>query len=144
MYSEDSAVRGDGRTLAEAFPEIPVGSIPLGPKVMVQYPVTKTKSKGGIILTNESREYEKWNNQVAKVVALGDVAYKDRDTFEVWPEGPWVKVGDYVRVPKNGGDKYELDVPGREGEKVIFGTYNDREMISKITLENPLDMINVF
>ena len=85
--------------LAEAFPDVDPGVEPLGNMVLVmlRQPLL---SSGGIILRDEVRKTEWDNQQVAKVIALGPLAYRDRTTFNHWPEGPWCSVGDYVRVPK--------------------------------------------
>jgi co-chaperonin GroES (HSP10) len=82
----------------------------------------------------ETKETEKWNNQVAKVIAIGPLAFKKRDTLEPWPEGNWVEVGDYVRMPKWGGDRWEV-VYGdpKLGETALFSIFNDHEVISKVT-----------
>lgn len=117
------------------FPEIEPGRMPFGARVIVQLRRTKKKSKGGIILASETKETEKWNDQVAKVVAIGSLAFCNRETKEPWPEGAWAKVGDFVSVPRWGGDRWEKTVEGEE-EKVTFAVFNDHELISLIT-EDP-------
>ena len=63
---------------------------------------------------------------------------QNRDTMQSWPEGSWAQVGDYVRVPKWGGDRWEREVTGEEGEDpVLFMTLNDHELIAKVT-DDPL------
>ena len=59
----------------------------------------KKKTKGGIILTSETRETDAWNTQIAKVLRVGELAFKNRTTMERWPEGNWCEPGDFVRVP---------------------------------------------
>ena len=39
---------------------------------------------------------------IGRVVEIGPLAFKNRETMESWPEGSWASVGDYVRVPKWG------------------------------------------
>jgi hypothetical protein len=73
---------------------------------------------------------------VAKVVEIGPLAFKKRDTMEPWPEGSWCDVGDYLRVPKWGGDRWEVPVPNEE-EPALFMILNDHEIIAKVT-GNPL------
>jgi co-chaperonin GroES (HSP10) len=92
----------------------------------------------GIILVQETKETEKWNNMVAKVIEIGPLAFRKRDTMEPWPEGSWCVVGDYIRVPKWGGDRWEVEVEGEE-EKALFMILNDHEVIAKVTC-NPLEM----
>ncbi len=90
--------------LAWAFPSVDPGAKPLGGRILVQLRRTKKKAtSAGIILVEETKETEKWNNMVAKVVEIGPLAFKKRDTMEPWPEGSWCEVGDFLRVPKWGG-----------------------------------------
>ena len=123
--------------LAWAFPDIPCGVEPLGGRVIIQLRRIKRKTASGIILTEETKENEKWNNMVGKVIALGPLAFKNRETMTEWPEGTWAQVGDFVRVPKWGGDRWEVPVDGDDIEPVLFMTLNDHELISKVT-SNPL------
>jgi co-chaperonin GroES (HSP10) len=95
----------------------------------------KTTTASGIILVEETRETEKWQNMVAKVIELGPIAFKKRDTMEPWVEGIWCEVGDYIRVPKWGGDRWEVSLPNAEkgDDPVLFMVLNDHEVIAKIT-----------
>ena len=122
-------------TLDEAFPVVDCGCSPLGGRVIVQFKQTPKKTTAsGIILTAETKETEKWSTQVAKVIAVGPLAYKHRDTMEPWPEGSWAAVGDFVRVPKWGGDRWEVALSDEsDSERALFATFNDNEMISLIT-----------
>ncbi len=135
----DSTVAGDSADLREAFPAVDPGAKPLGARVLVQLRRTKDKTtSAGIILVQETKETEKWNNMVAKVVEIGPLAFKKRDTMEPWPEGSWCDVGDYLRVPKWGGDRWEVPVPD-EDEPALFMILNDHEIIAKVT-GNPLSV----
>ena len=116
-----------------AFPEVDVGVEPLGSRVLVQLRRVKKTTESGIILANDSREHEKHNTQVAKVVSLGSLAFKKRDTMEPWPEGVWADIGDFVRVPKYGGDRFEVKIPDEPEEPALFMLVNDHELIAKIT-----------
>ena len=123
--------------LRDAFPAVDPGAKPLGARILVQLRRTKkTTTNAGIILVEETRETEKWNNMVAKVIEIGPLAFRQRDTMAPWPEGSWCEVGDYIRVPKWGGDRWEVEVPGEE-ETALFMVLNDHEVIAKIT-GNPL------
>jgi hypothetical protein len=59
--------------------------------------------------------------------------------MESWPEGSWAQVGDFVRVPRWGGDRWERNVPNEADKEdpVLFMTINDHEVIAKIT-DDPL------
>jgi co-chaperonin GroES (HSP10) len=119
-----------------AFPDLNPGMAPLGWRVIVQLRRIK-RTAGSIILVSESRDTEKWQNMIGKVVAIGPLAFVNRDTLEPWKEGAWTQIGDYVRVPKWGGDRWEIKDPKNEKDPVLFMTLNDRELIAKVT-SNPL------
>lgn len=123
-----------------AFPDVEPGMEPFGGRVIIQLRRIKKKATAaGIILVEETKESEKWNNMIGKVVAIGPLAFKNRDTMQAWPEGTWAQLGDYVRVPKWGGDRWEVRVPGDDEmeDPVLFMTLNDHELIAKVTA-NPL------
>ena len=122
-----------------AFPKVNPGQAPFGGRVIVQLRRIK-KNAGKIILVEETKENEKWNNMIGKVVSVGPLAFKNRDTMTSWPEGSWAQVGDYVRVPRWGGDRWERPVSGEENgdlNPVLFMTINDHELIAKVT-DDPL------
>lgn len=120
----------------DAFPDIDPGVQPFGSRVLLQIRKAKSKTKGGIILAGETRDTETWNTQVAKVRAMGPLAFHNRNTMEPWPEGAWVSVGDYVRAPKYGGDRWSV----RDGEEeILFVIFNDLDLLGKIT-GDPLAM----
>tara|TARA_R110000868_G_scaffold118714_3_gene314745 strand:+ start:807 stop:1241 length:435 start_codon:yes stop_codon:yes gene_type:complete len=125
----------------DAFPAVDPGATPLGARVLVQLRRSKKRTtNAGIILVEETKETEKWNNMVAKVIAIGPLAFKQRDTMEPWPEGSWCEVGDYLRVPKWGGDRWEVPVEDQPDEDpALFMILNDHEIIAKVT-GNPLAM----
>lgn len=130
---------GNAADIAWAFPSVDPGAKPLGGRVLVQLRRTKkTVTSAGIILVEETKETEKWNNMVAKVIENGPLAFKKRDSMEPWPEGSWCEPGDYIRVPKWGGDRWEVEV-GDEEEKALFMILNDHEIIAKVT-GDPLQM----
>jgi co-chaperonin GroES (HSP10) len=132
----------DDAEIAWAFPSVDPGAKPLGGRILVQLRRTKKKTTGsGIILVEETKEAEKWNNMVAKVIEVGPLAFKNRDTMQGWPEGSWVVAGDYIRVPKWGGDRWEVKVPGEDHleDAALFMILNDHEVIAKVTC-SPLEM----
>lgn len=133
----DSTVAGYSADLEEAFPLVDPGAIPLGARVLVQLRKAKRKLKSGIFLPEETRDTERAQNPVAKVVALGPLAFKKRDTMEPWVEGIWCEVGDFLRVPKWTGDRWQ--VAHGEDENVEFMVLNDHEVIAKIT-GDPLEV----
>ena len=128
----------DQQELMWAFPDVKPGQSPFGGRVIVQLRRIKKKA-GRIIIVDETKEAEKWNNMIGKVVAIGPLAFKNRETMQSWPEGSWAQVGDYVRVPRWGGDRWERKAPDAdEGEdSVLFMTINDHELIARVT-DDPL------
>ena len=124
------------KTLAEAFPIIDPFMAPYGARILVQLRAVKEKvSSAGIFIPQETKETEKWNTQVGKIISIGPLAFKKRESMEPWPEGAWAQVGDFVRVPKWGGDRWEIefiDEQGAEG-KCLFTFFIDHELIGKVT-----------
>ena len=128
--------------VAWAFPSVDPGAKPLGGRILVQLRRAKQKTtSAGIILVEETKETEKWQNMVAKVLEIGPLAFKHRDTMLPWPEGSWIEVGDYIRVPKWGGDRWEVPLPDADDHEdpALFMVINDHEVIAKLT-GDPLAM----
>jgi len=119
--------------LAEAFPAVDAGIQPFGSRILVQIRTTKARTAGGIILTADTIDTDKWNTQVAKVIAVGPLAFKNRNTMESWPEGEWCNEGDFVRVGKYGGDRWEAPIPeAPHGEAAMFVIFNDLDIIGRV------------
>ena len=119
------------QTIEDAFPNVDPRCTPVGARIMVQLRRPK-KRVGKIQLIENTRETEKWTGQVGLVREIGPLAFRKRDTMEPWPEGSWCKVGDFIRVPVHGGDRWEVPIPGTD-ETAIFLIMNDHEIISKVT-----------
>ena len=125
----ESKYQVDGRSEADCFPAVDPGIKLKGNRIVVQLRKAKDVSKGGIILVSDTKATEKWNEVIAKVVAVGPLAYRDLNTLQPWPEGAWAEPGDLVRVIKYGGDRWA--VPHGDGE-VVFIILQDREVICSI------------
>ena len=117
--------------LEEAFPAVDPGIQPFGSRVLVQIRNPKQRTSSGIIIDPGSKDTEKWNTQVAKVISLGPLAFKNRDTLNAWPEGAWCQPGDFVRVAKYGGDRWE--VPYGAHDTALFVIFNDLDIIGRVT-----------
>jgi co-chaperonin GroES (HSP10) len=117
-------------SLEDAFPTIDPDHDVLGTRILVQIRSAKDKTAGGIIIPDEAKETERWNTQVAKVLAIGPGAFKDRKTGEYWPEGPWFEVGEFVRAPKYGGDRWSKPLAGYAD--IVFAIFNDLDFTSKV------------
>lgn len=100
--------------LAYGFPNVEPGVIPFGQRVLVQIRYARRRTASGLELPGETQDTEKWNTGIAQVLMLGPLAFKKRDTLQPWGEGQWVEVGDYVRAPKFGGDRWEVEIPDTE------------------------------
>lgn len=126
-------------SLEEAYPSVDAEFDPTGNQVLFQLMTPKNKTRGGLVLPQGALDVNQLNTQVAKVIAVGPVAFKDRDTLQPWPEGDWVEVGQFVRIPLFGGDRWYLPVPGRSDYKALFAIYKDVD-IKGIFRGNPLDV----
>lgn len=118
--------------MKEAFPDVDPGIQPFGSRVLVQIRTAKTKTAGGIILTSDTTDTEKWNTQIAKVICKGPLAFKNRNTMESWPEGDWCEEGQFIRVAKYGGDRWEVPMEGSK-EVAMFVIFNDLDIIGRVT-----------
>lgn len=113
------------------FPEVSAGARPVGNQVMIQLR-TVPKKAGLIELVHETRDFNQGNTQVARLVAVGQIAYRDRGTGDLWKEGAWAEVGDLILAPRYGGFRFEVPIPGTE-DKAIFAIINDYDI--KMTIE---------
>lgn len=114
--------------ISEFFPEVDPSGTPLGPRVLIQLRTVKTKSKGGIILTSETREFNKGVTTLGKVVAVGALAFRNRETKEPWPEGVWAAPGDLVLVRQWDGHRFQRPIPGSDGEEAVFVIMEDSQL----------------
>lgn len=140
-----AAAKAEGRlfdyaSLDDAFPPVDCGVRPYGDKLIFQIRTPKKVSAGGIHLVEDVQDTEMWNTQVGKCVAIGPTAFKNQDTLEPWPEGAWCKVGDYARVPKWGGDRWRVPIPGRQGEFSLFVAFRELDTTGEIT-GDPLSVV---
>lgn len=119
--------------LEEAFPACDPGVKPLGSRILVQIRTPEQKTKSGIILTTNDQDTQMWNTSVAKVVATGPLAFRSRTDQQLWPEGEWCKVGDYVRVPRYGGDRWVST--NEAGDKAYYVLFNDLDVLGTVTTD---------
>lgn len=129
------------QTMDEAWPDVDPGIRPFGSRVLVQLRCAKELTEGGIALAKETREAVQWNQQVGKIRAIGPLAFKSRDTQNPWPEGEWAEVGQFVRVPKYGGDRWERPiVEGDMDNTALFILVNDLDLLGAVTCD-PRDIV---
>lgn len=124
------------------FPDVDPGVKPSGSRVVLQIRSAVHKSRGGVWFPPDISESELFLTQTGMVRAVGPVAFRNRDTLELWPEGVWAKIGSFVRMPKYNQDKWwvEYEVPGgknREGQtiknKALFMMVNDLDILGERT-----------
>lgn len=115
------------------FPTVDSGARPTGNQIMIQLRTTPKQSRGGIVLVEETKDFNKGNTQVARVVSLGNIAYRDRTSGDTWKEGAWAEVGDIVLAPRFGGFRFEVAIPGTEDE-AVFAIINDYDI--KMVIES--------
>ena len=80
----------------EVLPHLP------GYHILVRPVSVKSKTKGGLLLPDSVKDDVAYLTTVGKVLAVGDLAYKDEDKF---PNGKWCDVGDYVCYARHAGQK---------------------------------------
>ena len=73
-----------------------------GYHILVRPVSVKSKTKGGLLLPDSVKDDVAYLTTVGKVLAVGDLAYKDEDKF---PNGKWCDVGDYVCYARHAGQK---------------------------------------
>lgn len=120
--------------LEEAFPYVVPGVVPLGARVLVQLRTVRAKTVSGIVLVDDTRDFNKANTQLGKVIATGPIAFCNRETGKTWNEGVWAEPGQFVRIPKYGGDRFERKIPGTE-ETAVFCIFSDHELIARVDPE---------
>ena len=80
----------------DILPDLP------GFHVLVRPVSVKSRTKGGIFIPDSTRDDMSYLTTVGRVMALGDLAYKDVNKF---PNGNWCQVGDYICYGKHAGTK---------------------------------------
>ena len=94
---------------------------PVGYRILIRPRGIIEKTKGGIILTDLSKDSQAYLNSVGQIIAMGEECYSDR-------KKPWCKVGDWVIFGRYAGARISV-------QKVKMLLLNDDEIIA--TLENP-------
>lgn len=118
--------------VAKHFPKVDPGSRPVGNQVLIQLR-TVPKKVGSIVLIQETQEFNQGNTQVAQLVRVGQIAFRDRNSGETWKEGAWAEVGDIVLAPRYGGFRFEVPIEGTE-DTAIFAIINDYDI--KMVIES--------
>ena len=116
--------------------ETNVGSIkdelpqPSGWRLLVLPFTPKEKTKGGIIIAQESLDKLRIATNCGYVIKMGPLCYKDEEKFT---SGPWCKEGDWVIFARYAGSRLPI-----EGGEVRL--LNDDEVLG--TINNPEDILH--
>ena len=105
---------------------------PTGWRMLVLPFKIKEKTKGGVILAEDTLERQQVASQVGLVIAMGSQCYKDKERY---PEGPRCKVNDWVMFARYAGSRIKID----GGEMRLL---NDDEVLA--TIDSPEDILHEF
>ena len=105
---------------------------PTGWRLLVLPFKMKEKTKGGVILAEDTLERQQVASQVGLVLAMGPQCYKDKERY---PEGPWCKVNDWVMFARYAGSRVKI-----EGGEIRM--LNDDEVLA--TIYSPEDILHEF
>mgnify|MGYP003147940136 FL=1 len=105
---------------------------PTGWRILVLPFKINEKTKGGIIMGQDTIEKQQVASQCGNVLAMGPDCYRDKDRFN---KGPWCKVGDWVMFARYAGSRIKI-----EGGEVRL--LNDDEILA--TIKNPEDILHEY
>jgi len=105
---------------------------PTGWRLLVLPFKMKEKTKGGVILAEDTLERQQVASQVGLVLAMGPQCYMDKERY---PEGPWCKVNDWVMFARYAGSRVKI-----EGGEIRM--LNDDEVLA--TIDSPEDILHEF
>jgi len=101
---------------------------PSGWRLLVLPFSPREKTKGGILIAQESLDKLRIATNCGYVVSMGPLAYHDKEKF---PTGPWCKKGDWVIFARYAGSR--LPIEGGEvrilNDDEILGTIKDPESV---------------
>ncbi len=101
---------------------------PSGWRLLVLPFTPKEKTKGGILIAQESLEKLRIATNCGYVLRVGPLAYYDKEKF---PTGPWCKQGDWVIFARYAGSR--LPIEGGEvrllNDDEVLGTINNPESV---------------
>ena len=101
---------------------------PSGWRLLVLPFTPKEKTKGGILIAQESLEKLRIATNCGYVLKVGPLAYYDKEKF---PTGPWCKQGDWVIFARYAGSR--LPIEGGEvrllNDDEVLGTINNPESV---------------
>ena len=102
---------------------------PTGWRILVLPYTGQGKTKGGIILSDQTMEERGFSTVTGYVLKVGPDAYRDKERF---PNGPWCKEKDWIIFGRYAGSRF-----GIEGGEVRI--LNDDEIIAVVN--DPEDIL---
>jgi len=90
------------------------------------------KTKGGILVGQDTLDKQQVASQCGNVLAMGPQCYKDKERY---PDGPWCKKGDWVIFARYAGSRIQI-----EGGEIRL--LNEDEILA--TVKNPEDILHKF
>ena len=119
----------DGKAVEKQKKELEKVPNPSGYRITLFPLKLDSKTKSGIILTDDTVQESQLTTNICKVLKVGPDAYKDKDKF---PTGPWCKQDDWVLITRYAGSRIRID----GGELRIN---NDDEILAVI--DDPRDVL---
>jgi len=102
--------------------------VPSGWRLLVLPFSPREKTKGGILIAQESLDKLRIATNCGYVLEMGPLAYHDKEKF---PTGPWCKIGQWVIFARYAGSR--LPIEGGEvrilNDDEILGTIKDPESV---------------
>nr|ASN63592.1 co-chaperonin GroES [uncultured virus] len=123
----------DGELDVEKIDEAVLDRIPkpTGWRIVILPYRGTNKSKGGIVLADQTIERQQLTTTCGYVLKVGPLAYADEAKF---PQGPWCKEGDWIIFGRYAGARMNID----GGEIRIL---NDDEILAVIA--DPEDILHM-
>ena len=119
----------DGKAVEKQKKELDKVPNPTGYRITLFPLKLDSKTKSGIILTDDTVQESQLTTNICKVLKVGPDAYKDKEKF---PTGPWCKQDDWVLITRYSGSRIRID----GGELRII---NDDEILAVI--DDPRDIL---
>ena len=135
MEKEQSSILRPNNKLVGVKPsktEEPKLPRPTGWRLLVLPFKMKEKTKGGVILAEDTLERQQVASQVGLVMAMGPQCYKDKERY---PEGRWCKEKDWIMFARYAGSRIKIE----GGEMRLL---NDDEVLA--TIDSPEDILHEF
>ena len=129
---EETQTYLDAKSISENVSLLERLPTPTGWRILVLPYAGPKKTKGGIILSDQTQDTIQMTTVCAYVLKVGELAYKDKEKF---PDGPWCKEGEWVIFGRYAGSRFKIE----GGEVRIL---NDDEIIARI--KNPEDILHAY